>query len=47
MGSEMCIRDSTGVYHDDFDASGDALLLRSRVVVCDSSRVDTLLAVPL
>ncbi|MDO8275190.1 MAG: aromatic-ring-hydroxylating dioxygenase subunit beta [Serpentinimonas sp.] len=37
----------TGVYHDEFDASGDALLLRSRVVVCDSSRVDTLLAVPL
>ena len=31
----------TGVYHDEFDASGDALLLRSRVVVCDSSRVDT------
>ncbi len=37
----------TGVYHDEFDASGGTLRLQSRVVVCDSSRVDTLLAVPL
>lgn len=37
----------TGVYQDDFDLSGPQLLLRSRRVVCDSSRIDTLLAIPL
>lgn len=37
----------TGVYHDVFDTSTDKLSLESRLVVCDSSRIDTLLAVPL
>lgn len=38
---------STGVYHDEFIESPDGLRLRQRVVVCDSNRVDTLLALPL
>lgn len=37
----------TGVYHDVYDTTGDVLHLQSRIVVCDSSRIDTLLAVPL
>lgn len=37
----------TGVYHDVYDTSTDKLSLESRLVVCDSSRIDTLLAVPL
>lgn len=37
----------TGVYHDVYDTSTDKLRLESRIVVCDSSRIDTLLAVPL
>lgn len=37
----------TGVYHDVYDTSTDKLSLESRIVVCDSSRIDTLLAVPL
>lgn len=37
----------TGVYHDVFELEGDSLRLQSRIVVCDSSRIDTLLAVPL
>lgn len=37
----------TGVYKDVFDMRGETLLLKQRVVVCDSSRFDTLLAVPL
>lgn len=38
---------ATGVYKDIFDLSGKRLLLKRRVVVCDSSRIDTLLAIPL
>nr|MDP2191447.1 aromatic-ring-hydroxylating dioxygenase subunit beta [Rhodoferax sp.] len=38
---------ATGVYHDVFELKGDKLLLRKRIVVCDSSRIDTLLAIPL
>lgn len=38
---------ATGVYKDVFDLSGESLQLKMRVVVCDSSRFDTLLAVPL
>lgn len=38
---------ATGVYHDVFDLRQPPLLLRRRIVVCDSSRIDTLLAVPL
>lgn len=37
----------TGVYHDVYDTGTDTLRLQSRIVVCDSSRIDTLLAVPL
>lgn len=38
---------ATGVYRDVFQIDGEALSLKSRVVICDSSRIDTLLAVPL
>ena len=38
---------STGVYHDEFAPGGPPLQLRSRIVVCDSNRIDTLLALPL
>jgi 3-phenylpropionate/cinnamic acid dioxygenase small subunit len=37
----------TGVYKDVFDLQSEKLQLKRRVVVCDSSRFDTLLAVPL
>ena len=36
-----------GVYADRVVADGDALKFAERVVVCDSSRFDTLLAIPL
>lgn len=38
---------ASGRYIDDYLVSDDGALLRERVVVCDSSRIDTLLAVPL
>ena len=38
---------ATGVYHDRFVTSGGRLLLAKRVVVCDSTVTDTLLALPL
>jgi anthranilate 1,2-dioxygenase small subunit len=38
---------ATGRYLDVLVEDGDALRLRERVVVCDSRRVDTLLAIPL
>jgi anthranilate 1,2-dioxygenase small subunit len=38
---------ATGRYLDRFVVQGDALLLRERIVVCDSNRIDTLLALPL
>jgi anthranilate 1,2-dioxygenase small subunit len=38
---------ATGRYLDAFVDEGGALRLRERVVVCDSSRFDTLLAIPL
>lgn len=38
---------ATGIYKDLFDLEADSLQLKQRVVVCDSSRFDTLLAVPL
>ena len=38
---------ATGVYLDTYRAEGDALKFARRVVVCDSSRFDTLLAIPL
>ncbi len=37
----------TGVYVDAFDLGAQPLRIRSRQVVCDSSRIDTLLAIPL
>jgi anthranilate 1,2-dioxygenase small subunit len=38
---------ATGVYLDRFEIGGDALKLAERIVVCDSPRIDTLLALPL
>ena len=38
---------ATGVYVDTLRAEGSQLKFASRVVVCDSSRVDTLMAIPL
>jgi anthranilate 1,2-dioxygenase small subunit len=38
---------ATGVYLDIVRADGNDLKFASRVVVCDSSRVDTLMALPL
>jgi anthranilate 1,2-dioxygenase small subunit len=38
---------ASGVYVDRYLIDGDRALLRRRVVVCDSSRIDTLLALPL
>jgi anthranilate 1,2-dioxygenase small subunit len=38
---------ATGVYLDTVRLAGDDLKFASRVVVCDSSRVDTLMALPL
>jgi anthranilate 1,2-dioxygenase small subunit len=38
---------ATGVYLDTVRADGEALKFARRVVVCDSSRVDTLMALPL
>lgn len=38
---------ASGVYMDQYLIDGDRALLRRRVVVCDSSRIDTLLALPL
>jgi anthranilate 1,2-dioxygenase small subunit len=37
----------TGVYLDEFDLTAPQGLIRSRRVVCDSNRIDTLLAIPL
>lgn len=37
----------TGCYHDTFGIGSENLLLRQRIVVCDSNRIDTLLAIPL
>ena len=38
---------ATGRYLDRFQIADDGLLLRERVVVCDSNQIDTLLALPL
>ena len=38
---------ATGVYLDTYAMAGDELKLAKRLVVCDSSRVDTLMAIPL
>lgn len=38
---------ATGVYLDEVVREGDALKLRRRDVICDSQRIDTLLALPL
>ena len=38
---------ATGIYKDVFDLSCEPMLLKCRIVVCDSNRIDTLLAIPL
>lgn len=38
---------ATGRYVDTYQRSADGVILSSRVVVCDSSEIDTLLALPL
>jgi len=38
---------ATGVYIDKLRAQGDQLKFASRIAVCDSSRIDTLMAIPL
>lgn len=38
---------ATGKYVDEFRVDADQILLRKRVVVCDSISIDTLLAIPL
>jgi anthranilate 1,2-dioxygenase small subunit len=38
---------ATGTYQDVLSVTPDAIRLRERIVVCDSSRVDTLMALPL
>jgi anthranilate 1,2-dioxygenase small subunit len=38
---------ATGVYVDRLRAQGDQLKFASRIAVCDSSRIDTLMAIPL
>jgi anthranilate 1,2-dioxygenase small subunit len=38
---------ATGIYRDQYVVSGGGAKLRERIVVCDSSRIDTLLAIPL
>ncbi len=38
---------ATGVYLDTYHAAGDDLKFSKRIVVCDSWRVDTLMALPL
>jgi anthranilate 1,2-dioxygenase small subunit len=38
---------ATGLYLDTFRADGKGLKFAKRIVVCDSSRVDTLVALPL
>ncbi|MEO5670612.1 MAG: aromatic-ring-hydroxylating dioxygenase subunit beta [Ramlibacter sp.] len=38
---------ATGTYQDVLRVTPDAIRLRERIVVCDSSRVDTLMALPL
>ncbi len=38
---------ATGIYKDLFDLRTEKLVLKQRIVVCDSTRIDTLLAIPL
>jgi anthranilate 1,2-dioxygenase small subunit len=38
---------ATGIYKDVLRVAPDAIRLRERIVICDSSRVDTLMALPL
>jgi anthranilate 1,2-dioxygenase small subunit len=38
---------ATGRYLDDYRINGDVAKLAQRIVVCDSSSIDTLLALPL
>jgi anthranilate 1,2-dioxygenase small subunit len=38
---------ATGRYVDRYEITGDAVMLAERIVVCDTSQIDTLLAIPL
>jgi anthranilate 1,2-dioxygenase small subunit len=38
---------ATGVYLDTYRIAGNDLKFARRIVVCDSSRIDTLMALPL
>ena len=38
---------ATGRYLDRYEIQNETALLKERIVVCDSSRIDTLLAIPL
>ncbi|MFN3891856.1 MAG: aromatic-ring-hydroxylating dioxygenase subunit beta [Beijerinckiaceae bacterium] len=38
---------ATGRYLDEWSLAGDDVRLKQRIVVCDSSRIDTLMAIPL
>ncbi len=38
---------ASGAYHDKLLVAAEEITLRERIVVCDSSRIDTLLALPL
>jgi anthranilate 1,2-dioxygenase small subunit len=38
---------ATGRYLDHYEIQNESALLKERIVVCDSSRIDTLLAIPL
>jgi anthranilate 1,2-dioxygenase small subunit len=38
---------ATGRYVDRYEVTCDALMLAERIVVCDTSQIDTLLAIPL
>ncbi len=38
---------ATGRYLDHYEIQNETALLKERIVVCDSSRIDTLLAIPL
>ena len=38
---------SSGKFLDEIVVDGDRLLFRERTVVCDSSRIDTLMVIPI
>ena len=38
---------ASGVYEDEYVLKGDNVLIKERIVICDSDQIDTLLAIPL